>query len=228
MNNIKINTTDIQEIKNIIHPSLKRVIRGQANKDWKLDCSFFRKKRKKYITCKKLFGLTWNDNDENLLKTTFPCSLENESIKFFPHLGLLVQIQQNFINSTPLLDVSSDIYMPLFCACGEGREYLDKDGKIFVIESTNYCGGCNELENSEMQILSNDIIPTYNNRMQRQNGLMIKTCMNMYGDLCFCDITKAGNKKISEYIIPAKNKKEILINLKYELKCDDLNKYFYE
>lgn len=222
-----INTTDISEIKNIIQPSYKRVCRGQSDKNWTLDSSFFRKQSDKYITCAELFGKTWDESDEKLSKTTFPPTLDNEAINYFPHLGLLVQLQQNNNKPTPLLDVSYDIYMPLFCACGEGKENMDKDGKIFAIERLDYTGGCNDLDNSEMVILSNQNTPTYNNRMHTQAGAMIKTCMIMNGNLCFCDISKAGNKRVSEYIIPKELKPEILENLASELNVRDLGTYFY-
>ena len=215
-----ISTTNISEIKNIIQPSYKRVCRGQSDKDWALDCSFFREQTDKYITCAELFGKTWDESDDMLSKTTFPPTLDNEAINYFPHLSLLVQLQQNHNKTTPLLDVSYDIYMPLFCACGE-------DGKIFVIERTDYCGGCNDLDNSEMVILSNQNIPTYNDRMRVQAAAMIKTCMIMNGDLCFCDISKAGNKLVTEYVIPKELKSNILENLAQELNVRNLGLYFY-
>jgi hypothetical protein len=43
---------------------------------------------------------------------------------------------------------------------------------------------------------------------------------------CFCDISKAGNKKVSEYIIPEELKPAILKNLAQELNVIDLRKYF--
>ena len=223
----KINTCNISEIKNIIQPSYKRVCRGQSDRDWILDCSFFREKENKYIACTELFGETWDESDEELFKTTFPPTLNNEAIKLFPHLCLLVQLQQNHNKKTPLLDVSYDIYMPLFCACGGGTENMDKDGKIFVIERLDYVGGPNELENSEMVILSNQIMPTYNDRMHKQAGAMVKTCMIINGQLCFCDISKAGNKQVSEYIIPKELKPDILENLANELNVRNLEMYFY-
>lgn len=222
-----ISTTNISEIKNIIQPSYKRVCRGQSDKDWALDCSFFRGQTGKYITCAELFGKTWDESDEKCSKTTFPPILDNDAINYFPHLGLLVQLQQNHSKPTPLLDVSYDIYMPLFCACGEGKENMDKDGKIFVIESLDYTGGCNDLDNSEMVILSNQNTPTYNDRMHIQAGAMIKTCMIMNGNLCFCDISKAKNKRVSEYTIPKDLKPAILENLACELNVRDLEIYFY-
>ncbi|MBS7299147.1 MAG: FRG domain-containing protein [Eubacteriales bacterium] len=169
-----INTANISEIKDIIQPSYDRLCRGQSDKDWLLNCSFFRNKSEKYITCEELFGKTWNQTDEDCRKTIFPALLDNFAIKFFPHLGLLAQLQQNHVNPTPLLDVSYDIYMPLFCACGEGRENMDKDGKIFVIECLDYAGVSDDLDNSEMQVLSNQNIPIFNNRMKKQAGAMIK------------------------------------------------------
>ena len=223
-----INTADILKIKEIIQPSYKRLCRGQSNKNWDLNCSFFRNKLKKYITCEELFGKTWCQADEDLRKTTFPPTLDNNAIKYFPHLGLLVQLQQNYVNPTPLLDVSYDIYMPLFCACGEGKENMDKDGKIFVIECLDYAGVSDDLDNSEMQVLTNQIIPIFNNRMQKQAGAMIKTSQHMKAKSCFCDISKAGNKKVSEYIIPKELKPAILKNLAQELNVIDLGKYFYD
>lgn len=222
-----INTANISEIKDIIQPSYDRLCRGQSDKDWLLNCSFFRNKSEKYITCEELFGKTWNQTDEDCRKTTFPALLDNFAIKFFPHLGLLAQLQQNHVNPTPLLDVSYDIYMPLFCACGEGRENMDKDGKIFVIECLDYAGVSDDLDNSEMQVLSNQNIPIFNNRMKKQAGAMIKTCQTIGWKMCFCDISKAGNKKVSEYIIPKELKPVILKNLAQELNVIDLGKYFY-
>ncbi|MDY6264989.1 MAG: FRG domain-containing protein [Fibrobacter sp.] len=222
----EINTANISEIKDIIQPSYDRLCRGQSDKDWALDCSFFRNKSEKYITCEELFGKTWTQSDNHPYKTSFPQVFDNGAINFFPHLGLLVQLQQNQ-RSTPLLDVSYDIYMPLFCACGEGRENMDKDGKIFVIECLDYAGVSDDLDNSEMQVLTNQIIPIFNNRMQKQAGAMIKTSQHMNAKSCFCDISKAGNKKVSEYIIPEELKPAILKNLAQELNVIDLGKYFY-
>ena len=228
MNQIQIiRTADISEIKEIIQPSYNRLCRGQSNEGWPLNCSFFRNKSEKYITCEELFGKTWNQTDEDCRKTTFPATLDNFAIKFFPHLGLLAQLQQNHVNPTPLLDVSYDIYMPLFCACGEGRENMDKGGKIFVIECLDYAGVSDDLDNSEMQVLSNQNIPIFNNRMKKQAGAMIKTCQTIGWKMCFCDISKAGNKKVSEYIIPKELKPVILKNLAQELNVIDLGKYFY-
>lgn len=223
-----INTANISEIKDIIQPSYDRLCRGQSDKDWALDCSFFRNKSEKYITCEELFGKTWNQTDEDCRKTTFPALLDNFAIKFFPHLGLLVQLQQNHVNPTPLLDVSYDIYMPLFCACGEGKENMDKDGKIFVVERCDYLGMCSELKDSEMAIISNQNYPIYNDRMRKQAGAMIKTCVMLNGQLSFCDISNAKNKRVSEYIIPKKLKPAILKKLAQELNVIDLGKYFYD
>ena len=220
-----INTANISEIKDIIQPSYDRLCRGQSDKDWALDCSFFRNKSEKYITCEELFGKTWNQTDEDCRKTTFPAILDNFAIKFFPHLGLLAQLQQNQ-RSTPLLDVSYDIYMPLFCACGE-EENMDKDGKIFVIEYCDYSGTCSKLKDSEMTVISNQNYPIYNDRMRKQSGAMIKTCVMLNGKLCFCDISNAKNKRVSEYIIPKERKSAILKNLAQELNVIDLGKYFY-
>ena len=220
-----INTANISEIKDIIQPSYDRLCRGQSDKDWALDCSFFRNKSEKYITCEELFGKTWNQTDEDCRKTTFPALLDNFAIKFFPHLGLLAQLQQNQ-RSTPLLDVSYDIYMPLFCACGE-EENMDKDGKIFVIEYCDYSGTCSKLKDSEMTVISNQNYPIYNDRMRKQSGAMIKTCVMLNGKLCFCDISNAKNKRVSEYIIPKERKSAILKNLAQELNVIDLGKYFY-
>ena len=222
-----INTSNISKIKEIIQPSYDRLCRGQSDKDWALNCSFFRNKAEKYITCEELFGKTWTQADNHPYKTSFPQVLNNGAIKFFPHLGLLVQLQQNQ-RSTPLLDVSYDIYMPLFCACGEGKENMDKDGKIFVIEYLDYAGMSDDLDNSEMHVLTNQIIPIFNNRMQKQAGAMIKTSQHMKAKSCFCDISKAGNKKVSEYIIPKDLKPAILKNLAQELNTIDLSKYFYD
>lgn len=224
----RINTSDINEIRNTIQPGYKRLCRGQSNANWDLSCSFFRNKAEKYITCEELFGKTWNQTDEDPRKTTFPPTLDNNAIKYFPHLGLLVQLQQNHVNPTPLLDVSYDIYMPLFCACGEGKENMDKDGKIFVIERLDYVGASDDLDNSEMHVLSNQNTPIFNNRMQKQAGAMLKTCMLIKWKMCFCDISKAGNKKVSEYIIPKELKPAILKNLAQELNTIDLSKYFYD
>jgi hypothetical protein len=225
----RVNTSDISEIKSIISPSDKRLCRGQSNKRWTLNCSFFRKKKKKYISCKKLFGETWDDADDNPLKTTFPPCLDNQAINIFPHLGFLVQLQQNHTKKTPLLDVSCEIYMPLFCACGEGKENMDKDGKIFVIERLDFVGYGYELEHSELNVLNNYNIPTYNDRMRKQAGAMLRTTGIIAGSgkLCFCDIGMAKNKKVSEFIIPQKLKPEILKNLAEELKTSDLEEYFY-
>ena len=223
----EINTANISEIKNIIQPSYDRLCRGQSDKDWALDCSFFRNKSEKYITCEELFGKTWTQSDNHPYKTSFPQVFDNGAINIFPQLGLLVQLQQNQ-RSTPLLDVSYDIYMPLFCACGEGKENMDKDGKIFVIECLDYAGVSDDLDNSEMQVLTNQIIPIFNNRMQKQAGAMIKTSQHMKAKSCFCDISKAGNKKVSEYIIPKDLKPAILKNLAQELNTIDLSKYFYD
>ena len=226
----KILTTVIDDIKSIINPTYKRVARGQSDCNWKLDCSYFRNTTQKYETCKNLFGKSWTDDDESAIKTTFPLCMDNGSLQAFPHLGLLIQIQQNYKNPTPLLDVSTDIYMPLFCACGEGKENLNKDGKIFIIEIDDHCyvGGCkNTPIDTESRILSNAIIPTFNDRMKKQNGAMIRTMDVINGDLSFCDISTSGNTKITEYIIPAENKLKILNNLKYELKTTNLNYYFY-
>ncbi len=226
---VEINTAVISEIKDIIQPSYDRLCRGQSDKDWALDCSFFRDRAEKYITCEELFGKTWNQSDENPRKTTFPQTLDNNAIKFFPHLGLLVQLQQNHVNPTPLLDVSYDVYMPLFCACGEGKKNMDKDEKIFVIEMLDdYSGMSDGLDNSEMQILDNQNIPIFNNRMQKQAGAMIKTCMIVKWKMCFCDISKAGNKRVTEYVIPKELKPAILKNLAQELNVIDLGKYFYD
>ena len=221
-----INTANISEIKDIIQPSYDRLCRGQSDKDWALDCSFFRNKSEKYITCEELFGKTWNQTDEDCRKTTFPALLDNFAIKFFPHLGLLAQLQQNQ-RSTPLLDVSYDIYMPLFCACGE-EENMDKDGKIFVIEYCDYSGTCSKLKDSEMTVISNQNYPIYNDRMRKQSGAMIKTCVMLNGKLCFCDISNAKNKRVSEYIFPKELKPAILKNLAQELNVVDLGKYFYD
>lgn len=223
----EINTANISEIKDIIQPSYDRLCRGQSDKDWALDCSFFRNKSEKYITCEELFGKTWTQSDNHPYKTSFPQVFDNGAINFFPHLGLLVQLQQNQ-RSTPLLDVSYDIFMPLFCACGEGRENMDKDGKIFVIERCEYSGLCCKLENSEMTIISNQNYPIYNDRMRKQAGAMIKTCVMLNGKLCFCDISNAKNKRVSEYIFPKELKPAILKNLAQELNVVDLGKYFYD
>ena len=197
----KINTANISEIKEIIQPSYDRLCRGQSDKDWALDCSFFRDKSEKYITCGELFGKTWNQTDEDPRKTTLPLTLDNNAIKYFPHLGLLVQLQQNHVNPTPLLDVSYDIYMPLFCACGEGKENMDKDGKIFVIEClNNFAGVSDDLDNSEMEVLCNQNVPIFNNRMQKQSAAMLKTSQNLNAKLCLCDISKAGNKNRNNLI----------------------------
>lgn len=229
MNQIQIiRTADISEIKEIIQPSYNRLCRGQSNEGWPLNCSFFRNKSEKYITCEELFGKTWCQTDEDPRKTTFPATLDNNAIKYFPHLVLLVQLQQNYVNPTPLLDVSYDIYMPLFCACGEGKENMDKDGKIFVIERCEYSGLCCKLENSEMAIISNQNYPIYNDRMRKQAGAMIKTCVMLNGKLCFCDISNAKNKRVSEYIFPKELKPAILKNLAQELNVVDLGKYFYD
>ena len=222
-----IRTANISEIKEIIQPGYKRLCRGQSNANWDLSCSFFRNKTDKYITCEELFGKTWYQMDEDCRKTTFPAILDSFAIKYFPHLGLLVQLQQNHVNPTPLLDVSYDIYMPLFCACGEGKENMDKDGKIFVIEYCDYSGTCSKLKDSEMAVISNQNYPIYNDRMRKQAGAMIKTCVMLNGKLCFCDISNAKNKRVCEYIVPKELKPAILKNLAQELNVVDLRKYFY-
>lgn len=222
-----LNTANVSEIKSIIQPSYNRLCRGQSDEDWPLNCSFFRNDADKYITCQDLFGMTWNDSDENPLKTTFPSVLDNGAIKAFPHLGFLVQLQQNYNRSTPLLDVSYDIFMPLFCACGEGKEYMDKNGKLFVIEYCEYVSICGKLDNPEMHVLINENMPTYNNRMRVQSGAMITTSVFLDGKMHFCDISKAKNTHISEFIIPKEMKPLILENLQRELKTTDLKEFFY-
>ena len=108
---------DIDEIKKYINPSKKNPIRGQSNKDWKLDCSYFRNKTDKYVKCKDLFGLTWTEDMEHILKTTYPIEAGGAGIKAFPQLAYLTMLQQNYDFKTPLLDVSSKIvilqYMPV-------------------------------------------------------------------------------------------------------------------
>lgn len=224
---MQIKTADILEIKRIIQPSCNRLCRGQSNEEWPLNCSFFRNNPDEYVTCQDLFGMTWNASDENLLKTTFPSILDNSAIKAFPHLGFLVQLQQNYNRSTPLLDVSYDIFMPLFCACGGGKENMDKNGKIFIIEYCEYVSVYGKLDNPEMNVLNNENMPIYNDRMRIQSGAMIKTCVFLGGKLHFCDISKANNKRVSEFIIPKELKPQILKNLKCELKTNDLEEYFY-
>ena len=108
-------------------------------------------------------------------------------------------------------------------------ENMDKDGKIFVIEMLDeYSGIFDDLDNSEMQILDNQNIPIFNNRMQKQAGAMIKTCMVVKRKMCFCDISKAGNNRVTEYVIPKELKPAILKNLAQELNVIDLGKYFYD
>lgn len=223
-----IDTANIDDIRKLINPSYNRLCRGQSDKAWDLNCSFFRNKERKYITCEDLFGKSWNQSDENLYKTTFPPTLDNNALKLFPHLALLVLIQQNNENPTPLLDVSYDIYMPLFCACGESKENMNKDGKIFVIERTDYTGSDGNIGKSEMEILTNQVLPIFNDRMKKQAGAMLKTLNILNGKLCFCDISNAKNKKVYEYIVPKDLKPKILENLAKELNTIDLRKFFYD
>ena len=174
-----------------------------------------------------MFGETWDDAFDDPRKTTFPICLDKKAMMLYPHLALLVLLQHNKNKTTPLLDVSYDIYMPLFCACGEGKENMDKDGMIFIIECLDYFGGCNQLENSELIALFNQSISTYKDRMKKQLGAMIRTGMIVNGDLCLCDISLSKNKRISKYVIPKNLKPDILKNLSYELKKKNLAKYFY-
>lgn len=64
--------------------------------------------------------------------------------------------------------------------------------------------------------------------MRKQSGAMIKTCVMLNGKLCFCDISNAKNKRVSEYIFPKELKPAILKNLAQELNVVDLGKYFYD
>ena len=102
---------------------------------------------------------------------------------------------------------------------------MNKDGKIFVIKRIDITGGDDK---SEMEILTNQVLPIFNDRMKKQAGAMLKTLMFLNGKLCFCDISIADNKNVYEYIVPKDLKPKILENLAKELNTIDLRKFFYD
>lgn len=224
-----LNETDIDKIRKLLNPSLsKNLLRGQSNSVWSLTSSFFRKNPQlnNFIHCKDFFGpYQWNcvnpnyihpTDDDKPLRTSFPYSIDKNSkgLAAFPQLYSLVIQQHNGILPTPLLDVSYDVEMPLYCAC---KEDWDKDGKLYVLNIDNSDSiGLDDFESSIFYI--EDGISPYN-RLIKQKGMFIKTIgwtsqqKTGFAGLAFGDISISKNIKIDEYIIPKVNKQIILYNL---------------
>ena len=241
--------TDIRKIRAVINPSLKnRYVRGQSRSSYKLTASFFRKHKRIYhqkdtawIFCRNYFspyewkeevkGEWHKDDDDNPLRTTFPMGIGEcgENSEMFPQLiGMAIQ-QHHGVLPTPLLDVSYDVEMPLYCAC---RNHLESDGKLFVV-SVNHDDywGNNDFE-TEPLYFQNMLSP--HNRLRRQKGMFLRTTAWMRDDeiayndpgLAFGDISLSFNAEVEEFIIPKENKAAILYNLAALLK-PELSLYDY-
>jgi len=178
MKESKISTIEyyIDKVSKLQHsPVSKTLYRGQANHEWSIHCSAYRRLSKVF---QKISAIDLKIYLLELLNDAHRRIIETES-----DIELLIKIQ-HFGGATNLIDFSKNPLVALFFACnGE----FNNDGKIFIITANRYVNEnihemqLDVLKNAKISDLfkNNNLVkippPFHNNRVIKQESVLMMT-----------------------------------------------------
>lgn len=196
-------------------------LRGESRYHPKLSASYFRNGETSIKAC-EIFGLLYKKERNPYREALFGCFLRDTIYPSEAPIELiyLIGLQHEGI-STPLLDLSVDIYAPLYFACKDHNTKSDmEDGLIYKLDDFN------DDSDIKCNIFNANKIITKDDRARKQQSAFALTHSYSEEDgLVFYDICNS-NCSVTGWKIHGEDKIKILEDVKKELKTEDLDSYF--
>lgn len=191
---------------------IRRFVRGESRYDRPLKCSYFRNYKFDCIAAENLFGELYKES------RYFGIGIDGELEQSrCPEEVIYLILKQHRRIHTPLLDVSTDIYAPLYFAC---KSHNDIDGQLYLFTYNH-----NSQSNLKTEFFSARNIETSNGRSNKQSSAFILTHGFEDDKLHFYDISRS-EVVADRFLIHNYDKEKILEDLREFLNCRDLDKYF--